>query len=97
MPAEHGWLFPSTQNPTKPLQPEWVGKLMAAALPEDWAAHSLRHRFASTAYASVRDIRAVQELLGHARPETTSRYAAVPDGALLDAVIGAGGTRPGSR
>jgi integrase len=51
---------------------------------------TLRHRFAMRAYMSERDLRAVQELLGHAKPETTARYAAVPDGALLAAVMGVG-------
>jgi len=38
--------------------------------------HQLRHRFATVAYSAERDIRAVQELLGHASPTTTSIYAA---------------------
>lgn len=90
VPSEYGWIFPSCATPGSPLTPGVVGKMMAAALPGDWTAHALRHRFATSAYATQRDLRAVQELLGHARPETTSRYAAVPEGALLDAVVGAG-------
>ncbi|HET6299160.1 MAG TPA: site-specific integrase, partial [Kribbella sp.] len=54
----------------------------------DWTGHSLRHRFASAAYAVDRDLRAVQELLGHSKPETTARYVATPDGALRAAVAG---------
>lgn len=50
--------------------------------------HQLRHRFASAAYAADRDLRAVQELLGHASPQTTARYTRVPDGALRSAVEG---------
>ena len=49
-----------------------------------------RHRFATQAYRTGRDLRAVQELLGHAKPETTARYAAVPDGSLAAAVAGVG-------
>lgn len=38
--------------------------------------HSLRHRFGSQAYQLTRDIRLVQELLGHESPLTTAGYAA---------------------
>jgi len=41
--------------------------------------HGLRHRFATRAYARSRDLRAVQELLGHASPAITQRYVAVSD------------------
>ncbi|PZS15521.1 MAG: hypothetical protein DLM57_12450 [Pseudonocardiales bacterium] len=52
--------------------------------------HQCRHRFASAAYQSCRDIRAVQELLGHASPTTTSIYAAVASGVAVGAVEAAG-------
>lgn len=38
--------------------------------------HSLRHRFGTMAYRASRDLRLVQELLGHADPATTAGYAA---------------------
>lgn len=82
------WVFPSPQGGH--LSGGHVGVLMGAALPGDVTAHQLRHRFATRAYGATRDLRAVQELLGHAQPETTARYAAVADGALLAAVVGAG-------
>ncbi|MEJ7831737.1 MAG: tyrosine-type recombinase/integrase [Nocardioides sp.] len=87
--TEHGYLFPSDRDPG-PITAGHLGKIISRCLPDEWATHSLRHRFGSAAYAQDRDLRAVQELLGHARPETTARYAAVPDGALLAAVLGTG-------
>jgi site-specific recombinase XerD len=41
--------------------------------------HALRHTGATLAYKYTRDLRAVQELLGHADPRTTARYARVVD------------------
>lgn len=84
-----GWLFPNARG--GPITGGNVGKALSALIDGDWTAHSLRHRFASAAYATARDLRAVQELLGHSKPETTARYTAVPDGALRAAVLGIGG------
>ena len=83
-----GWLFPSSHG--GPLTPAHLGKLVRESLPDGWTTHTLRHRFATQAYRVGRDLRAVQELLGHTKPETTARYAAVPDGAILAAVAGVG-------
>jgi integrase/recombinase XerC len=46
-------------------------------LPPRYSAHNLRHRAASTAYGTTKDIRAVQELLGHASVATTQLYTAI--------------------
>ncbi|MGH3219121.1 MAG: hypothetical protein ACRDPY_10505, partial [Streptosporangiaceae bacterium] len=43
---------------------------------------------------SARDLIAVQQLLGHAKPETTAVGARVPDRALLTAVRATSGWRP---
>jgi site-specific recombinase XerD len=86
--TEAGYLFPSPRVPRAALTAQHLGKLMSRALPDHWTAHTLRHYFATAAYAQQRDLRAVQELLGHAKPETTAVYAAVPDGALRSAVDG---------
>jgi len=61
------------------LSPSRVGKLVSGVLGPGWTAHTLRHRFATLAYSVERDLRAVQELLGHAKPETTAIYTQVPD------------------
>lgn len=87
MPA--GYLFPSPVRPGQPLTPEHVGKLVSRLLPDGWTCHTLRHRCATVAYAATRDLRAVQELLGHAKPETTARYTEVPQDAVRAAVAAA--------
>ena len=51
-----------------------------------WTAHTLRHRFATRTYAAARDLVAVQELLGHAKPETTRLYIETPPDSLRAAV-----------
>lgn len=85
-----GWLFPSPHRAGH-LTPAHVGKLVSATLPEGWTCHTLRHRCATVAYRGTRDLRAVQQLLGHAKPETTARYTQVPDDAVRDAVRCAAG------
>jgi integrase/recombinase XerC len=52
--------------------------------------HQCRHRFATHAYQACRDIRAVQDLLGHASPATTAVYAAAASQVARDAVESAG-------
>jgi integrase/recombinase XerC len=45
--------------------------------------HQLRHRFLTEAYRATKDIRLVQELAGHASPQTTAGYIDVDqDGAV---------------
>lgn len=85
--APAGWLFPGFTDGH--LAPHTVSKNLSALLP-GCSAHQLRHRFASLCYAADRDIRAVQELLGHASVSTTQVYTAVPSGALMSAVLAAG-------
>lgn len=81
-----GWLFPGRDNGH--LSAGHVGRLLARHLGgEPWTAHTLRHRFASEAYSGSHDIRAVQELLGHANVATTMVYTAIGDGALRAAVL----------
>lgn len=72
-----GWLFPDAAGGH--LTAEWVGTVVARALPEGYSMHSLRHRFATRAYRGSRNLRAVQTLLGHASVASTQRYTEVAD------------------
>ena len=67
-----GYAFPGQVDGH--LSPLWMGQVISKALPPGWSMHSLRHRFATRAYAVDRDLVTVQELLGHGSPETTRRY-----------------------
>ena len=73
------------------MTPAHIGKLVSAALPDGWTCHKLRHRCATVAYHATRDLRAVQELLGHAKPETTARYTQVPADAMRACVAATAG------
>lgn len=80
-----GFLFPGRFGDH--ITADAVGRIVADALGGGWTAHTLRHRFASGTYAAERDLLAVGRMLGHSRPETTSRYVAIPDGAARSAVL----------
>lgn len=75
-----GWAFPNRQG--LPMTAGHVTKLLSQALSGDWTGHTLRHRMGTAAYAGTRDLLAVQQLLGHSRPETTQRYVKLPDDAV---------------
>lgn len=82
--APAGWLFPSPRGGH--LTPHHLGKLVSAELPDGLTMHTLRHRCGTIAYGATRDLRAVQELLGHAKPETTAIYTEVPGAAIREAM-----------
>lgn len=88
-PADH--LFPGRDGH---VQPDAIGKVLSRLLAGHWTGHTLRHRFASVAYRVSKDLRAVQELLGHGRPETTARYVEASDESKWAAVMGVAPDRP---
>ncbi len=81
------WAFPNGLGGH--LSAGHVGRMLSAAMPEGWTAHTLRHRLGTAAYAGTRDLLAVQQLLGHSRPETTQRYVRIPDDAVRAAAAAA--------
>lgn len=75
-----GWVFPGDYHGH--LAPATVGKLVTRHLTGSWTTHTLRHRYATAAYDGCHDLAAVQELLGHSKPETTRIYVEVRREAL---------------
>lgn len=80
-----GYLFPSPRGGH--LTPHHLGKVVSANLPGELTTHTLRHRCATVAYAGTLDLRPVQELLGHAKPETTAIYTQTPNSAVRAAMM----------
>ncbi len=85
--APDGPLFIGTRG--GPLSPRIIQLTMerlrgALSLPDSATPHALRHSFATHLLARGGDLRAIQELLGHASLSTTQVYTAVDAERLLD-------------
>lgn len=78
-----GYLFPGRFGGH--VEESYIGDHISRLLPDGYAAHTLRHRFATTAYGVTHDLFVVAELLGHESVETTEHYVAMPDGRLREA------------
>lgn len=81
--GQNVYLFPRGDTH---LTPTSIGRMVRKVLPDGYSTHSLRHRFASQVHANSKDLRAVQQLLGHASLGTTQIYVNVTNDQLMSAV-----------
>ena len=87
-PLQERWLFPG-RRPGKPMTTRQLSRLFheaadAAGIKKNVTLHALRHSFATHLLARGVDLRALQELLGHASLSSTQIYTAVDAARLLD-------------
>lgn len=79
-----GFYFPGRWG--GPMHPQSVNKIITRVT--GCNPHSLRHAGATAAYRSTHDLRAVQQMLGHASMATTQRYLHLDENAMRLAAAG---------
>ena len=67
-----GWVL--LGRPTSQRHNDFIGSSIRTALGKPRHTHSLHHLFATDLYMATKDIRAVQQFLGHASISTTEIY-----------------------
>jgi len=86
-PTDSPWLFPSGRKHLSRVRLFQIVRVLAAdagIAPDRVSPHVLRHAFATHLLAGGADLRALQELLGHASLSSTQIYTAVDAARLLD-------------
>src|SRR5213078_1873387 len=80
IPLPERWLFPSRKIAGRPITTRQLNRLFheaadAAGIRKGVTLHTLRHSFATHLLEDKTHIRTIQALLGHAKTDTTVRYA----------------------
>jgi integrase/recombinase XerD len=87
-PVEERWLFPGRAR-GQPMTTRQLNRLFhetaeAAGIKKGVTLHTLRHSFATHLLQNNTHIITLQALLGHAKPETTAKYAHVATGMIAE-------------
>ena len=87
IPVAERWLFPSRKSAGRPITTRHLNRLFheaadAAGIKKGVTLHTLRHSFATHLLERQTHIRTIQALLGHAKLDTTTRYAHVAAGMI---------------
>lgn len=89
-----GFYFRARFGDDAPMHAQSLHKIIKRAT--GWNPHSLRHAAATAAYRATGDLRAVQEMLGHASVATTQRYVHTSE-AQIRAAVDAGALQSRTR